>query len=276
MIQIAPLIEEDIPAAMRLVEAAGWNQTPADWQRVIDYQPWGCFKATENDRLVGTVTSTAYGQQLAWIGMMLVDPSMRRQGIGRMLMQSVIAALESAAIETIKLDATPMGRPLYEQLGFVAQFDFQRLRRPETAEKQDSNSSAFHATLSEIRSIHGALDQRAFGVDRWSWLTRIAADSVCLLEEAGFGMMRRGRIADYLGPVSVGTTRAARQLIAQLAGTTSAAIFWDLPQRDHSILAWARELGFEPVRDLTRMTLRHDTTAPDVALQMALCDPACG
>ncbi len=100
MLCIEPLTLDDVDAAMQLVAAAGWNQTPADWRRVIAYQPPGCFKAVLDGRLVGTVTSTSYGQRLAWIGMMLVDPSMRRQGIGRSLMQRVVAWLESQPVET--------------------------------------------------------------------------------------------------------------------------------------------------------------------------------
>ncbi len=90
MLNIQLLTHDDIASAMRLVEAAGWNQTVSDWQRVIEYQPRGCFQASIDAQLVGTVTSTAYGNDLAWIGMMLVDPAMRRQGIGRALMRRVI------------------------------------------------------------------------------------------------------------------------------------------------------------------------------------------
>ena len=155
---IQPLTTDDIPAAMRLVEAAGWNQVTTDWQRVIGYQPWGCYKAIIDDRLVGTVTSTSYGQELAWIGMMLVDPELRRQGIGRALMQQVISALQSTRVQTIKLDATPAGRPLYEQLGFVAQFDFQRWRRADTPKTSPPLSS-----MTERLVRHRDLDLAAFG-----------------------------------------------------------------------------------------------------------------
>ena len=66
---------------MKLKEAAGWNQTEADWRRLIKLEPNGCFAAIENDRLVGTTTTTTYGDELAWIGMVLVDPQHRRRGI---------------------------------------------------------------------------------------------------------------------------------------------------------------------------------------------------
>ena len=75
------LFESDIPAAMQLKEAAGWNQTEDDWRRLLMLEPNGCFAAIKDGRLVGTTTTTTYGNDLAWIGMVLVDPQYRRQGI---------------------------------------------------------------------------------------------------------------------------------------------------------------------------------------------------
>lgn len=270
-LQIEPLTTDDISAAMRLVEAAGWNQVPGDWQRVIQYQPWGCFKAAVDNRLIGTVTSTSYGQELAWIGMMLVDPALRRQGIGRALMQQVIAALQAADMHTIKLDATPAGRPLYEQLGFVAQFDFQRWRRGDTTTTLPSLSSK-----PEELAYHRELDCAAFGVDRSHWLDKLAADSLVQCNPAGFGMLRNGRIADYLGPIVCHSAQAAHEIIAQLVSRSSATMFWDIPRPDEAICGWARQLGFEPVRVLTRMVLGRDTINPNLELQYAISDPATG
>ncbi|MBI3694939.1 MAG: GNAT family N-acetyltransferase, partial [Acidobacteria bacterium] len=33
----------DIPAAMRLKEAAGWNQIEQDWANVLAMEPEGCW-----------------------------------------------------------------------------------------------------------------------------------------------------------------------------------------------------------------------------------------
>ena len=35
----------DIELGMRLKGQAGWNQTPADWQRFLELEPNGCFVA---------------------------------------------------------------------------------------------------------------------------------------------------------------------------------------------------------------------------------------
>src|ERR1700755_2266893 len=124
-INIRLLFESDIPAAMRLKEAAGWNQTEKDWQRLLSLQPNGCFAAVKDDRLVGTTTTTTYGSELAWIGMVLVDPQAQRQGIATQLMNVAIDYLKDK-VATVELDATAQGKPVYERLGFRAESMLQR------------------------------------------------------------------------------------------------------------------------------------------------------
>jgi len=105
------LFESDIPAAMRLKEAAGWNQTEADWGRLLKLEPNGCFAAVENGQLVGTTTTTTYKEDLAWIGMVLVDPQHRRRGIATLLVETALAYLDGK-VGVIKLDATAEGSPV--------------------------------------------------------------------------------------------------------------------------------------------------------------------
>src|SRR5689334_23620637 len=92
-LEIRLLVESDIPSAMRLKEAAGWNQTEADWRRLLSLQPNGCFGAVKEGRLVGTTTTTIY-DEFAWIGMVLVDPQHRRQGIAAKLMNVALEYLQ--------------------------------------------------------------------------------------------------------------------------------------------------------------------------------------
>jgi hypothetical protein len=59
------------------------------------------------------------------IGIVLVDKQMRGKGIGRMLMTDIINRLDH--IESIKLDATPAGLPLYRKLGFNEEYSLYRM-----------------------------------------------------------------------------------------------------------------------------------------------------
>src|SRR3954451_17896441 len=157
-IEVRLLFESDIPAAMRLKEAAGWNQTEADWRRVLSLEPNGCFAAVKDDRLVGTTTTTTYGNELAWIGMVLVDPEQRRQGIATQLMKVALEYLK-ARVATVKLDATALGQPVYERLGFQFESRLERwLGTANTHNAETPEDVALHDLL--------ALDRIAFGANR--------------------------------------------------------------------------------------------------------------
>ncbi|MBU6402797.1 MAG: GNAT family N-acetyltransferase, partial [Verrucomicrobia bacterium] len=116
-VSVRLMTEADLEAADELRRLAGWNQTPLKWRCLRRLVPHGCFVAVFDGQVVGTVTTTTYGQALAWIGMMLVHPAHRRLGIGTRLMRQALAFLQQRGTQCIKLDATPAGQPVYAKLG---------------------------------------------------------------------------------------------------------------------------------------------------------------
>src|SRR6185369_4869352 len=168
MPEIRLLFESDIPAAMRLKEAAGWNQTEADWRRLLSLAPNGCFAAVSNGRLVGTTTTTVY-DELAWIGMVLVDPQHRRQGIAAQLMNVALDYL-NGKVGTIKLDATSLGQPVYEKFGFEVESEVERWTGNATGGGTQSPSVMDRAALLE-------LDRLAFKADRSKLIERLIDDA---------------------------------------------------------------------------------------------------
>ena len=95
-IEVRLLLESDIPAALRLKELAQWNQTENDWLRLLRLDPDGCFCATIDGEVVATTTTTTYRPELAWIGMVLVDPMRRQLGIATRLMKVALEYLIKA------------------------------------------------------------------------------------------------------------------------------------------------------------------------------------
>jgi GNAT superfamily N-acetyltransferase len=279
-LNIELLTSSDIPEAMRLVETAGWNQTPADWQRLIDYAPAGCFKAVLDGTLVGTVTTTAYGQEIGWIGMMLVAPESRRKGIGTMLMQKAMVQLQSVGINTIWLDATPMGQPVYEKLGFQHLYSFHRWHRPAPINDIKSDHYSKEKTAvdipPEISDRHLQLDQMIFGHDRRDWLRRLLTHTKIHLTEQGFGLIRRGRLAHYLGPVVADDHYSAIEITESLIREIQADIFIDYPGHDAGFKDFLNRSGFSPVRTLARMWHGQQPIENAFQLQFAIADPATG
>lgn len=119
MIRYRQMNFDDIPAGLLLCRAAGWNQVSRDWELFLNTNAPGTRVAYDDEtgNVVGTVATLQYQNRFSWIGMVLVDPAFRKQGIGQKLMEEAIAVLPPET--TIKLDATPAGRDVYKKLHFV-------------------------------------------------------------------------------------------------------------------------------------------------------------
>ncbi len=57
--------------------------------------------------------------RIGYVMNLVTDPRYRRRGIGRRIMQVILGWLQEQGIRQVSLHATDVGRPLYEELGFV-------------------------------------------------------------------------------------------------------------------------------------------------------------
>lgn len=275
--RLRPLILSDLTFAHDLSRAAVWNQTLTDWMRFLDLGEGGCFLAEHEGEPAGTATTICYGTDLAWIGMVLVHPAFQRRGIGTALLHGAIRYLrEDRAIACVRLDATPAGRPLYEGLGFRAEWGLRRWRREAGA---DEVSEACRAEIT-LTAESLALDRDVFGADRTALLHSLAAGSFAgfALPDGSFGLVREGERALYLGPV---TARSRESGLALAEALISACpphreVFWDLPDENVAATELAASLGFQPVRELTRMWLGDNPLACDPENIFGLAEPALG
>jgi GNAT superfamily N-acetyltransferase len=124
---------DDIPPAMEPSIAAGWNQTPEDWDRILGLSPHGCRCIEVAGKVIATTTVLVYETALAWVGMVLTHPEHRRQRLATCLVEDAIANAERDGVFTLKLDATDEGRPLYESFGFIVEGAVERWGRDEIA-----------------------------------------------------------------------------------------------------------------------------------------------
>src|SRR5882757_6216274 len=126
MITLRPMTPEDIPASILLCRANRWNQLPRDLQLFLQLSPDDCRVAVKANKIVGSVTTIRYQQAFSWIGMLLVDPSCQRQGIGMQLLLEALHILRNE--KTVKLDATPAGREVYLKMDFKDEFYLSRMQ----------------------------------------------------------------------------------------------------------------------------------------------------
>ncbi len=250
---IRTMAPADIPALMRLKAAAGWNQTEQDWANVMGLEPEGCWVDERDGVLAASTTAVCYGRELAWIGMVLTMPEFRGRGLARGLMEHCLGWLEGRGARQVKLDATDMGRPLYEKLGFREERLIERW-----GASGGNGRPAPPAGLLPAEAI-GALDADCFGTDRRLLIHRLLETfpgQGNWEQERGFVLGRPGTGAYFLGPCAAATPDAARALVTGLMRRTSAAVFYcDLFPDQPAAVAMARELGFERRRQLVRMAL---------------------
>jgi GNAT superfamily N-acetyltransferase len=129
-IDIRLLTDGDVDAALALSASCGWNQRAEEWHMMLQIAPSGTFTASTPDGVVGTAIGIDYGQ-FGWIAMMLVNPAWRGRGLGARLLEAAMGAVPPEL--PIRLDATPLGRPLYERYGFVLESSLTRHVRPADA-----------------------------------------------------------------------------------------------------------------------------------------------
>lgn len=253
------LASTDLPAALELSEQAGWNQTVDDWRMLIDLAPEGCLAIEVDGELAATTTLLCYGQRLAWIGMVLTKKPYRGRGFARRLLTQALMLADQTAIQTVKLDATDQGRPLYEKMGFRSEQAVERWTRPGTGPAMvmtdpvggDSGENwlttdhlAFGADRSLLLENLARRGQPAFGVHGAYWLTR------------------PGRHSHYLGPSVCDAAKTARALIERALPTASCGdCSWDLFPTNGNATAIARDFAFTPTRRLERMVRGKDLHA---------------
>lgn len=162
-IQIRPMTQQDIPLGMKLKSLARWNQQELDWQLLLNSGKGGNFVATYKGAEAGTVTTLSYQNRFSWIGMVLVDPEFRGLGIGTKLLKEAIKFAQTKG--TVRLDATPQGKKLYETMGFKTERNLLRLERKSQKDSSYIEKKLLNITEGILPEIN-YWDKQVYGADR--------------------------------------------------------------------------------------------------------------
>ena len=281
-IALRVMTRDDIPAGMRLCAHAGWNQMRADWELFLQCSPEGCFVAAHNGRPVGTVATITYGGSVAWIGMVLVDPQLRRRGIGSLLLTRALAYLEGCP--SIKLDATPAGKEVYDKLGFTDEYGLHRLVCAVLPRLPDSGASGARPIAEDSFGRIIEWDRPVFGADRGVVLAALlknAPESAFCLEQEGilrgYCLGRTGSLYHQIGPVVAGTLEDAKALLRMaFRGLAGRAVVMDVPDSKPELQAWLETIGFARQRPFMRMVRKSNGSPGMPNLQFAIVGPELG
>jgi GNAT superfamily N-acetyltransferase len=257
------LTPEDLDSAFTLSSTAGWNQRLADWRALLALAPRSSFAALIDHRVMGTAMGIDYGC-FGWIAMMLVDPAHRGRGLGRRLLEAAMESLPPD--QPIRLDATPMGRPLYQACGFEDETMLHRYVTEGSADSLRSRrpaSPAHHVrslTPSDMAVI-ASHDAAVFGGNRrqvLEWVAETAPHYARIVDSdpgpIHYCLGREGRLFDQIGPVIARDEEIAQALVgAALAGAEDRPVALDVFEPREGLAAWLGTCGFRVQRPLFRM-----------------------
>ena len=283
-IDIRVLTVADVCFGMHLRELAGWNQLEADWRRFLAMQPEGCFVAEVDDAPAGTATTTQYGDRFGWVGMVLVLPEKRRRGLGTVLLRHCIEYLEGRGVACVKLDATPLGKKLYDTLGFVDEYYIER-KQVDAAPAVTADSAGISAMQIEDIDLLSRYDAPSFGAPRTQHLSLLLEQMPdgCFVHRDGNGLVdgylftRPGANAYQIGPWAADDDAIGEALLTTaLSRLTGSPVFLDVPMTHSGPTEIVTRFGFETQRPLIRM-YRGDNAHPGaVSGVYAFCGPETG
>lgn len=213
-----------------------------------------------------------FGPSLAWIGMILVDPDYRGKGLGSAAFDRALGAAKAAGFNTLGLDATTLGEPIYRKSGFQVVGPIVRWTGVLACKAGPSeDSTPGYGWNNQILDF----DAAATGVNRAQLLVDLSNSGATILSSSSgtaleaYAVIRPGRTAFQLGPVLANSDAAFAGIIREAARFLDGRpVCCDLfRDSDGGLL---HNLDLQAGRALKRMTFPHR--------EGVLCDPTvrCG
>jgi ribosomal-protein-alanine N-acetyltransferase len=224
---IRDMAERDVPALDALLRAAyeTSHSLEARLRAGLTSGAARTFVADDAGGPVGMATLHDYGP-IGYVALVGVAPSQQGCGIGRSLMEALIADSERRGHRALALESSDEGQHLYRTLGFRELGP--TLTFEGTCPAAASAARGVRRARSEDRDAVCACDRRAFGGDRSATIDQWFALSGCTIlvapggaDISGYAVVRDRRMA----PLIAQTPAAAADLFAGaqavLAGETA-------------------------------------------------------
>ena len=234
-----------------------WNPGLHDAQSFFSADPQGFLGAFIDDQLVGSISAVCYGDDYAFLGLYLVKPELRGQGIGSQLWAHAMQRVEG---RTVGLDGVVDMQSSYASSGFALAYRNIRFGG-QVSDVQPLADAMVAIGRDDLHRIQ-SLDRATFGADRSAfladWLSQPEGHSWAYVEDGqirGFGTVRACREGFKVGPLVADSALVAAEVFNALAKSVGdgGPIYLDVPEPNVAALDLARAVGLSPVFETARM-----------------------
>jgi GNAT superfamily N-acetyltransferase len=277
VLKLDGLAEGDIGHCLALSAEAGWNQTADDWALFMRHGAVLGHPAADG-LPVATGAILPYPQDFAWISMVLVTASRRRQRIGTGILEICCAWTERRGLVAV-LDATPAGERVYRPLGFEPMFALSRWQRQGGGAVAKPLAGIRPMTEADLSAI-AAIDAVAFGASRGflleNFFRRAPQFAFMTMNGDSFVLARPGRLATQIGPLAAANEDAAIVLLNAALDAVAGPVFLDLCDRWSNLASLVGRRGFTVQRPFLRMAFRRHVPFGDSGRTFVVAGPEFG
>ena len=267
-----------VDAIALLLQRSGWNQTREDLEAITHQCQQGSYVATYNflgkKIPLGSGVSLPINDRMCWIGMILVHPELRRQGIARSIMNACLKHARFIQNKSIVgLDATPLGKQVYDSLGFKDSFTIWRSVINSPCDESYNNNSDHSLIPFDLMSakkylLRVSYDERINIIKLLASLPQSKNYMVIDGSEIrGIVLSRPGRLKPFIGPLIADSKATAYKLLEKTLNEWNKCghetVLMDIPEwhfndsifyidektSDHS----THQVPIKPIRSFARM-----------------------
>lgn len=253
--EIRAMTRAEVDLAVEWAAREGWNPGLADAACFHAADPEGFLIAEVDGEPAGTISIVRYGA-FAFLGLFIVRPELRGQGIGGRLWRAATGRAEDG---TIGLDGVVARQASYARSGFAAAHRNVRYGGSVAVEPASPDAGISTVGSDRVAAI-AAYDRALFPAAREAFLRcwlRPERRALVLIEDqavAGFGVIRACRAGFKIGPLFADREAGADALFRALAAAAGGApIYLDVPEPNTAAVRLAARYGLAPVFETARM-----------------------
>ena len=259
-LELRKLDKNDLRTLINWAEKEGWNPGENDFDVFWKTDPDGYYGFYFEDTLIAGGAVVSYNQEFGFMGLFIVHPNFRGQGIGKKLWylrrNLLIGRLKDSA--TIGMDGVVEMQPFYEKGGFNIAF---RDERYECVGQKISVGSALSIIKTADFEKLVDYDSECLGYERReflkNWLVIPHSKSFKFSEKNainGYAIVRKVNSGYKIGPLFADTVEIAEELYkACLNSAIGKPVYLDIPVINKGAVGLVKKYKAKYIFECARM-----------------------
>ncbi len=254
-LQIRSMTAADVAPAAHMYRAGEWGERERFLEWALANPAIGLWIGGLEGRIVATGMATVNGD-VGWVGSIFVDEACRGRGYGRAMTERACAAIEAAGCRTQALMASPLGKPLYDSMGFRTDDEYVILAAGPLADAPGAPSGRILRPM-QPADLPGVsrLDALATGENREKLIHSLAGGGWVVESEAGIGGFTLSILPDSATVIASdpGDALALLDQVRHTAGGRAPVVHAGVPASNAAGVAELEDHGWERQFQTPRM-----------------------